>query len=554
MKRIVFGSAWLQPCRKICGKVNGFSRRGLLQKPTSGARALAVKPSVAAQLKLCPSENSLLTPDVSAPRNLLATRLSLLLCLFLCLPLAANAHVGSKDVFEQVQAGPYRLFVTVRPPMVIPGVATVEVRACGPEIQRLRITPVPMVGEASKHPPTPDAMTRSSADPAFFTGSLWLMATGSWKVVLQVDGAAGPATAAVPVPAVALQVLRMDKPLGLILGALAVLLVLGIVGIVAAAARESRLEPGTAPNPERKRRALLAGGVTFALVMLAVWLGGRWWHVEAADYSYGLYKPLTLTPTLDGNTLHLQLGTYTNVLSTRRNRSNADLLPDHGHLMHLYAIREPGMDAVYHLHPAQTAPGQLQTTLPQLPQGHYRLFADIVHRSGLPETLTTTLDIPADFHGAALDSEDAAATPVPLAAGDLAAADTLPDGYRMVWDKPATLTANQPISFRFSLLNPQGQPATDVTPYLGMAGHAAFVKTDFSTFAHTHPEGSAPMQSMEVANGGAPMEAMGADTGKPLPATVEFPYGFPVAGRYRIFVQMKHGTTVESGAFDAEVK
>ena len=482
--------------------------------------------------------------------------LLLTLCLLLALPLAAHAHIGSKDVFEQVNAGPYRLFVTVRPPMVIPGVATVEVRTSGPAVQRLRITPVPMVGEASKHPPTPDATERSAADPAFFTGSLWLMATGSWKVVLNVDGAAGPATAAVPVPAVALQVLRMDRPLGLLLGALAVLLVLGIVGIVAAASRESRLEPGVAPSPERSRRALVVGAATLAVVLLAVWLGGRWWNVEAADYAYGVYKPLTLTPTLAGNTLRLQLGTYTNVLSTRRNRTNTDLLPDHGHLMHLYAIREPEMDAVYHLHPAQTAPGELQTALPQLPAGRYRLFGDIVHRSGLPETLTATLDIPAGFHGVPLDSEDAAAAPAPLNAGNLGSTDTLPDGYRMVWDKPATLAANQPVVFRFTLQNAQGQPATDVQPYLGMAGHAAFVRTDFSTFAHTHPEGSAPMQSMEVANSSAPLEAMtmAADTGKPLPATVEFPYGFPSAGRYRIFVQMKHGATVETGTFDAEVK
>jgi hypothetical protein len=36
--------------------------------------------------------------------------------------------------------------------------------------------------------------------------------------------------------------------------------------------------------------------------------------------------------------------------------------------------------------------------------------------------------------------------------------------------------------------------------------------------------------------------------------TVEFPYGFPSSGRYRIFVQMKHGVTVETGVFDAEVR
>jgi hypothetical protein len=35
---------------------------------------------------------------------------------------------------------------------------------------------------------------------------------------------------------------------------------------------------------------------------------------------------------------------------------------------------------------------------------------------------------------------------------------------------------------------------------------------------------------------------------------VEFPYGFPSAGRYRIFVQMKHGAIVETSVFDANVK
>ena len=36
-----------------------------------------------------------------------------------------------------------------------------------------------------------------------------------------------------------------------------------------------------------------------------------------------------------------------------------------------------------------------------------------------------------------------------------------------------------------------------------------------------------------------------------LPNTVGFPYGFPTAGAYRIFVQMKRGATIETAAFDA---
>ncbi len=52
---------------------------------------------------------------------------------------------------------------------------------------------------------------------------------------------------------------------------------------------------------------------------------------------------------------------------------------------------------------------------------------------------------------------------------------------------------------------------------------------------------------------GMPMD-MGHPNGDPISNTVEFPYGFPSSGRYRIFVQMKHGTTVETGAFDVMVE
>jgi hypothetical protein len=101
---------------------------------------------------------------------------------------------------------------------------------------------------------------------------------------------------------------------------------------------------------------------------------------------------------------------------------------------------------------------------------------------------------------------------------------------------------------------------------MGMAGHAAFVKTDGTVFAHTHPEGSAAMASLMLANenkgsdaamGGAMNESMNMNMNahhEPLSSTVEFPYGFPSSGSYRIFVQMKHSTTVETGAFDVVVQ
>jgi len=50
------------------------------------------------------------------------------------------------------------------------------------------------------------------------------------------------------------------------------------------------------------------------------------------------------------------------------------------------------------------------------------------------------------------------------------------------------------------------------------------------------------------------MGGMSSSTAENIAPVVEFPYGFPSAGRYRVFIQMKHGNTVETGVFDADVR
>jgi hypothetical protein len=53
----------------------------------------------------------------------------------------AWAHIGSPDVFFEGSAGPYPLFVTIRPPSVIPGIAQIEIRCPSADLQKLLITP-----------------------------------------------------------------------------------------------------------------------------------------------------------------------------------------------------------------------------------------------------------------------------------------------------------------------------------------------------------------------------------------------------------------------------
>jgi hypothetical protein len=493
--------------------------------------------------------------------------LRLLLFAALCIAVPAHAHVGNKDVYQTVTAGPYKLFITIRTPIVIPGVATLEVRSVGAPVTSLTITPLLLTGEASRHPPTPDAMKPSPDDPAFYTGSLWLMSQGSWQVRFGIDGAAGALETSVPVPAVPIATLQMDRPMGLLLGALGVVLLIGIVGIVVAAVAEARLAPGVEPDAPHRQRARVSGALALGGGIAAVLFGGWWWNVEAAGYATNMHENAVLTTALRGDTLALRLQAPDPLQTDRPVRRRRlvpvtakDLLLDHGHLMHLYAIRYPEMDAVYHLHPAASDDGLLATELPAMPAGTYKLFGDIVFSNGFPETETATLTVPAGLPAVPLAAEDASAAPPPLSAGELGPSYKLPDGYTMVFDPPAELKANTAYLLRFQLLDTAGRPATDMRPYLGMAGHAAFVKTDFSTFAHTHPDGSAAMPAVMLAEqstadtgSAAPMDMATDFSAPPMSSSVEFPYGFPAPGRYRIFIQMKHGSTVETGVFDAEV-
>ena len=508
-----------------------------------------------------------------------------------------TAHVGSPDIYLDGSAGPYKLFIAIRTPAAIPGIAEVEVRTDAKDISGVKAAPLPMTGPGAKFAPTADVLNRSPQDTQFFTGSLWLMSSGAWQVRITVDGARGKGILSVPVPAVARRTKDMQFGLGALLFGLMAFLVLGLVAIVGASVREAQLEPGVEPTDTRKRRARLVMVAAFVFVLGVVWLGDRWWKSEAAVYGAYIYKPLQMQASLEGyHDLTLKLSDP----GWLKSRRIDDFVPDHNHLMHLYAIRHPDLDVVYHLHPELAEPGIFKIALPAMPAGEYRLYADVVHQTGLPETPVASITLP-EIKGFPLVGDDATGSTSPIsAASELGTLFTLPDGYRMVWvGDNHDLVARRPYSFRFQLFNPEGRAPTDMAFYMGMLGHAAFLRTDGSVFAHIHPIGSVSMAAFVIAqqqntnapsnqpnsNGESMSGPVDGDQGstKPaekakstmgdmpdmpgmdhsmhhmpavsnLPHEVSFPYGFPTPGRYRIFVQMKRGDTVETGIFDAQVK
>lgn len=480
--------------------------------------------------------------------------------LFISFVFISQAHVGSPDIYVDGNAGPYRIFVTIRPPQVIPGVAQVEVRSETPGIHEMTVTPLPLGETGAQNAPTPDSLKQSAQDQQFFTGSLWLMTDGSWQVRISAKGTQGPGVFSVPVPAIARTTRSMQWQLGAILSVLGVFLIGGLVAICGAAVREAKLPEGTTPASSQISRGRIAMAIAFGVVALVLWGGKSWWDSEAAVYRGRIYKPLNMQAQLRNQTLTLKLSEpgwmqpqpnrLTRVLFVRK---MDDLVQDHDHLMHLYAIREPGLDVIYHLHPDRSGPGEFQLRLPDMVAGKYNLYADVVHEDGLPETLTATLNLPAGITASrALSGDDASAETKAVNQATLGDVFVLPDGYRMRWVHDGSpIRAGEGREFRFELLTPDGGNPKDMNLYMGMVGHAAFVKDGGSVFAHIHPNGTVSMAALMLAQGKAdPMAGMNMDSA--IPNEVAFPYGLPSAGKYRIFVQMKHGDTVETGVFDAQ--
>ena len=482
---------------------------------------------------------------------------ALLLLLAVAMQPRALAHIGSPDVFVEGQAGPYRLLVTVRPPHAIPGVADVDVLATSDDIRDVRIVPLPLTGPGAQLAPVADRAVRSADDPRLFTGHLWLMSAGAWQVRVNIAGDRGEGTLSVPVPTLPQSTLAMSRGLRAALFVLMLLLAAGFVGIMSAMAREASLGAGETLDRRARLRGWIAGAAAAVVVAVIVYLGNTWWAIEASNYDQYVYKPLSGTPSVTADArLKLDLHDPGWIGSRRLD----DFVPDHGHLMHLFIV-SPALDRLWHLHPDEVATGAFEQRLPDVPPGEYELFADLVHATGVSETVTGRLDTAA-IHGTQLSGDDSSWDEAEGLPRRSSGSKERSEGGRIVWVRDNTpLSPKRLTMFTFRVEDADGQPAGDLELYMGMPGHAIFVRRDRRVFAHVHPSGSAPMAAMEIAMASRPaspepVEGSHAhhDAAQPAPpSTVTFPYGFPGPGEYRIFVQVKRAGRVTTGVFDAHV-
>src|SRR5262249_22558566 len=153
------------------------------------------------------------------------------------------------------------------------------------------------------------------------------------------------------------------------------------------------------------------------------------------------------------------------------------------------------------------------------------------------------------------DPDDAILTTKPVVVGDTA---TLDGGVRIIWQRPASLSATGDTPLRFTVREADGSGAK-LEPYLGMPAHAMVSRDDGAVFMHLHAMGPISPAAQQVllavergdtlpsivsqrrwprpvlhSDSGATHASMMSDSGE-----LTFPFAFPEPGRYKIWVQLK---------------
>lgn len=180
---------------------------------------------------------------------------------------------------------------------------------------------------------------------------------------------------------------------------------------------------------------------------------------------------------------------------------------EHTKRMHLIVARRDGR-GFQHLHPELGADGVWSTRLTLPDAGTHRVFADF-KRGATARTLAADVFV----------DGDADYRPLPPAADKA----TTATGYEVRLDADR-VRAGERARLRFSVRRDGRAVRTE--PYLGAGGHLVALREGDLAYLHVHPEGH---------------------------DSIAFDTEFPSAGRYRLYLQFKHGGRVHTAEFTQEV-
>lgn len=185
----------------------------------------------------------------------------------------------------------------------------------------------------------------------------------------------------------------------------------------------------------------------------------------------------------------------------------------HDRELHLI-VAQRELTGFWHVHPELATDGTWAVRLNLSAAGGYRVFADIA-----PRALGKTITLGADLAVAGTYEP----TPTPQAARTANV-----DGYEVTLDGELVPHEGRLLTLT---VHKDGEPVTDLQPYLAAYGHLVILRAGDLAYVHVHPNG-------EPGDG---VTAPGPD--------VAFHTAVPGPGTYRLFLDFKHRDVVRTAAF-----
>ncbi len=192
-----------------------------------------------------------------------------------------------------------------------------------------------------------------------------------------------------------------------------------------------------------------------------------------------------------------------------------DYTRTHGEDLHLIAVRRD-LTGFQHVHPELASDGTWDTELDLVEPGDYRVFTDFTP-AGSDQGMTLGADL----------SVAGAYDPQPL-----------PEESRTVQVEDYTVTLEGDLvpgeeSELTLSVSRDGEPVTDLQPYLEAYGHLVVLRDGDLAYLHVHPDGSP-----------------GDGSTQPGP-DIKFYADVPSSGDYRLFLDFRHGDQVRTADFTA---
>lgn len=184
---------------------------------------------------------------------------------------------------------------------------------------------------------------------------------------------------------------------------------------------------------------------------------------------------------------------------------------EHDKRMHLIVVRRD-TTGFQHVHPEMAPNGTWSVPLDLPAGGSYRAFADFAPTGGAGTTLGVDLAVPGTFEPV----EHAPSRTSQVDGYTVELAGELVPGQA----SPLTLTVSK-----------DGQPVTDLQPYLAAYGHLVALREGDLAYLHVHPDG-------------APGDGV-----TPAGPQIEFVAEVPSAGGYRLFLDFQHDGVVRTAEF-----